>query len=58
MDTRDAQTFELTAAERDVVEELSFMLAHAIEQACPRLTVGVIDLELHQLAAAPTLSAA
>jgi hypothetical protein len=52
MDERDAEAFELTAAERQLVEELSWTLAHAIEQAVPRLTVGAIDLELHELAAA------
>ena len=40
------ESFELTVEERELVEELSWMLAHAIEQACPRLVVNTIDLEL------------
>jgi hypothetical protein len=46
MATRDAETSDLTLRERELVEELSWMLAHAIEQACPRLTVLTIDLEV------------
>jgi hypothetical protein len=50
-------TFELTARERLVVEEFTAALRDVIEDECPRLLVGTIDLEIWPLPAG-TASAA
>ena len=52
-----ADTFELTAWERLVVEEYVAALREVIEDECPRLSVETIDLEIRP-ATAGTLSAA
>jgi hypothetical protein len=41
-----ANTFELTAWERLVVEEFVAALRDVIEDECPRLVVSTIDLEI------------